>query len=268
MARAAGVSRLCPSEGATVRIARAAGRSRQALCLLLACLLAGACAETYYDSYREANPDWYGDFPTLGASLHETLAGLYTPRVADYRLNVVQLQVLALRGGSFTPLTKSEIEALLASQAAETTAIVATLRCTSKVDLRMYQGEKVSWFLLPQGKLAGYDAYLFADDLCTVYNEFVPASLETAALEGQVRAYRDAHFPESMVHVGLLYQHGIAYAANGRLEDARRMLAEGDRGVDVAARERRPQAVAPRSRQAPTASASDIDRARAGRQRR
>lgn len=201
---------------------------------ILALALGMGCANGYYSSYRELHPDWRGAFPAEGASLHETLAGLHGPRTGGRNRIVAKLDVLALRDGAFEKLTRSEVGAALANPNG-TYAVVATEFCHSEVGEDVLIGEKVSWFLLPEGRLSAYDAHHFTDDLCTVSNDFSPAASHVD-LERRLIAYRDAHFPTSMIHLGEVYRKGLLYAERDRLDDARAMLDLGDSSYDVADR--------------------------------
>lgn len=203
--------------------------------IVLAMLLVLGCAANYYDTYTAKNPDWYGEAPTVGAPLHEALASLYAPPVADYRRFVSKLDVLRLADGQATKLSGVEIDAAIESGAADTFAVVATLGCRSEVDLQVFMGEKVGWMLLPGGELASWDLHEYVEG-CAVHNAFRPGDPSLALLEAQVAAYRDAHFPRSMQHAHEYCQKGLAYVAVGRIADAEAMLAAGDRTFDVGAR--------------------------------
>lgn len=228
-----------------------------------ALLLAGlfmACAPTYYDSYRAEQPDWVGDVPRKGATLHETLAGLYAPPVADYSRFISKLDVVRLEDGGSIVLASEEIHAAIAEDTPGDYGVVAIVRCQSKYNLKRYMTEKVAWYLLLQGKLVAYDHYDFVD-LCTVFNEFVPARADALALEELVISHRDANFPKSMEHTGQFYSKGLAYLAAKRTEDARRMLMAGDAALDVGSRGERHQDYES-STQIRTSQASDVQRIR------
>jgi len=201
-------------------------------------LIAVACAANPYDTYKARNPDWHGEAPTAGASLHETLAGLYAPPVAGYSRFVSKLDVLRLADGKAILLSEAELDAALESDAPGDYGVVATLGCLSKVDLQRYHGEKVAWYLLAGNRLVAFDHFDFVDR-CVVYNQFQPAGPEEEALERLVTAHRDASFPGSMEHAGELYRKGIAYLAAKRPADAAAMLEAGDRAFDVASRGKR-----------------------------
>jgi hypothetical protein len=198
-------------------------------------LIAVACAANPYDTYKAKNPDWHGEAPTAGASLHETLAGLYAPPVAAYNRFVSKLDVLRLEDGKATLLTEAELEAVLESDAPGDYGLVATLVCLSEVDLQRYHGEKVAWYLFAENRLVAFDHFDFMDR-CAFFNQFQPAGPEQEALERPVTAHRDASFPGSMEHAGEFYRKGIAYLGAKRPADAAAMLEAGDRAFDVGSR--------------------------------
>jgi hypothetical protein len=201
-------------------------------------LLTLGCASNHYDTYKARNPDWYGEGPTVGASLHETLAVLHAPAVGGNRRLVSKLDVLRFDAGAAVVLSETQLEAALADAAPSDYGVMATLTCRSKVDLEIFTNQKVAWYLLVGGKLEAWDHYDFTDR-CVSFDDLRPARGDAPReleLERLLVAHRDAHFPRSMEHVAELYQKGIRYLAVGRTQDAAAMLEAGDRGFDVGAR--------------------------------
>jgi len=201
--------------------------------LLLGLVL--GCAANPYDTYKAKNPEWYGEFPTEGASLHETLAGIYSPPRGDWHRLIHKLSVLELGEGAARELSKAELDAVLREDRAGDYGVVAALGCQSEYALESYGGEKVAWFLFDDGRLVAYDSFDFSER-CAVIGEFKPATKELVEREHAVVAFRDAGFPKSMVHVIDFYRKGFEYLRVGRVDDARAMLAHGDAGFDVAGR--------------------------------
>jgi hypothetical protein len=205
---------------------------RAAVFLALAAL---ACAANPYDTYKAKNPEWYGEFPTEGASLHETLAGIYSPPRGDWRRLIHRLAVLEVGAGGARELSAEELDAALAEDRVADYGVVAALGCQSEYATQMFLGEKVAWFLFDQNRLVAYDSIDFAER-CVVVNEFKPATKALAERERAVVAFRDASFPKSMEHVIEFYRKGFEYLRVGRVADARAMLERGDAGFDVAQR--------------------------------
>ena len=208
---------------------------RQIFLFVLLVVIGGGCAGggSYYKTYQTKDPNWVSTFPNEDAGLHETLAGLYAPNAFDYRLLVGKLSVLRVAEDGAVELSKEQIEAALAEPpGSDSYGVVAVLNCRSQIDTRMWQGEKVSWLLLEQGRLSAWDVHEFTHR-CVVGNRFRPASAHRAALEEQVTAFRDRRFPRSMGHPSEYYMKGVQYLLAGRLEAAERMLALGDETFDA-----------------------------------
>jgi hypothetical protein len=208
---------------------------------LLASLVLAAsfgCAGNYHDSYKAKNPDAFVGTPMRGASLHEVLASLYAPPIVATTLFVSKLDVLSLEDGQPRLMTKAEVDAAVAGEAAGDYGVVVLIRCLSEVDMQRYGGEKVAWYLLEGGKLTAWDQAEFLDR-CLFRNEFLPARGELVATERLITAHRDANFPVSMAHTGEFYQKGLFYLGADRLDEAEAMLKAGDEFLDVGQRNKR-----------------------------
>ncbi len=207
---------------------------RSIFLFVLLAVIVGGCAGSgnYYKTYQTKDANWVGTFPSEDAGLHETLAGLYAPNDFDYRLLVGKLSVLRVSDDAAVELSKEEIEAALDKPAGgDSYAVVAVLDCRSQIDTRMWRGQKVSWLLLHQGRLSAWDVHEWAHR-CVVRNQFRPAPVQRADLEGQVTGFRDRRFPRSMGHAVEYYAKGVKYTLAGRVEAAEEMLALGDQTFD------------------------------------
>jgi hypothetical protein len=231
---------------------------RSAFVLALATL---GCAANHYDTYKAKNPEWYGEFPTEGVSLHETLAGIYSPPRGDWRRLIHKLAVLEVGEGGARELSKPELDAALAEDRAGDYAVVAALGCQSEYAQQTFLGEKVAWFLFDDNRLVAYDSIDYSER-CVVLSEFKPATRELAERERAVVAWRDASFPKSMEHVIDFYRKGFEYLRVGRVSDARAMLARGDSAFDVAGRGEQHVEFEGPSRSVRTADKSDTAKAR------
>jgi hypothetical protein len=201
-------------------------------------LFAAGCAGNYYDSWKAKNPDGVITTPSVGISLHETLAGVYAPPIADYSRFVGKLDVLRFDAGAPVAMTAEEVDAALGGDAKGDYAVVALVRCLSEVDMKRYGGEKVAWYVLEDGRLAAWNHYDFADN-CVGSIDFRPAKAADAPLVAHERAtvaYAEANYPAGMGHVGEYYLQGLVYVGAGRIDEARAMLEKGDATVDVAQR--------------------------------
>jgi hypothetical protein len=191
-----------------------------------------SCAGNYFREYQRAHPEWVFAFPDTEANLEQTIASLYAPPPLGTQLSIRRLDILRVDATPWQPIAFDELRSgRFTSDDAATYAVVAHFTCRGRVDLQVYQGEKIGWYLLPENRLRAFDHYEFVEG-CSVHNDFAPTSAEHAAVEREVEAYVAAHYPPSMVHVEQLYQKGIAYARVDRVDDAKRMLQEGSRAFD------------------------------------
>lgn len=198
------------------------------------CLCAG-CAGNYFRQYQRAHPDWVFAFPDSEADVEQTVASLHAPPPLGTQLSIRRLEILRVDVEPWQPIPFEELQSGRFAAAGDATyAVIAHFTCRGRVDLQIYQGEKIGWYLLPENRLRAFDHYEFVE-ACAVHNTFVPTSAQNAALERAVEAHVAAHYPPSMVHVHELYQKGIAYARADRVDDAKRMLAAGGRAFDASA---------------------------------
>jgi len=200
-----------------------------------ALVLPMGCAGSYFREYQQAHPDWVFAFPDSEANLEQTVASLYAPPPLGTQLSIRRLELLRVDVEPWLAIPFDDLRSgRFASADDATYAVVAHFTCRGRVDLQLYQGEKIGWYLLPGNRLGAFDHYEFIEG-CTVHNDFLPTSAQHAALERAVELYVAAHYPPSMVHVAELFQKGIAYAHADRVEDAKRMLQAGSRAFDVSA---------------------------------
>lgn len=208
------------------------GRLAASLTVLALC---AGCAGSYFRDYQRAHPDWVFAFPDPGADLEQTVASLYAPPPLGTQISIRRLEILRVDVEPWQTIAFEDLRTgRFTSSAAASYAVVAHFTCRGRVDLQIYQGEKIGWYLMPGNRLGAFDHFEFIE-ACAVHNDFRPASTEHAALERAVEAHVAAHYPPSMVHVHELYQKGIAYARADRVEDAKRMLQAGRRAFDVSA---------------------------------
>jgi hypothetical protein len=202
--------------------------------LALALLLLG-CAGNYFREYQRAHPDWIFAFPDTEADLEQTVASLYAPPPLGTQLSIRRLEIFRIDTEPWQGIAFEELRTGRYTSSTDATyAVIAHFTCRGRVDLQTYMGEKVAWYLLPENRLRAFDHYEFIEG-CTVHNTFAPTSAKNAPTEQAVEAYVAAHYPPSMVHVGQLYQKGIAYARVDRVDDAKRMLQAGSSAFDVSA---------------------------------
>ena len=176
------------------------------------------------------------EFPAKGATLSETLDHVVAPRTTNAMVNAREVRVLRIDVDPWQQTPTNDVRSSSVPQSARY-AIVASLFCHADVNHQYIYQEKLSWYLLPEGRLVAWDHHDFGD-ACTTFDEFEPARGDRVADEKHLLEYVTKSFPSSVVHVNELYLHGIAYVHAGRLDDAQAMLEAGDHGFDVTADEK------------------------------
>jgi hypothetical protein len=171
-------------------------------------------------------------FPEKGATLPETLDHIVPPRTTNAMVTARDLRVLRIDVEPWQEIPTSEAKSGGTPPQGARYAVLASLYCHADVNHRYFTQEKLSWYLLPEGRLAAWDHHEFGD-ACVVLDEFEPARGNQVPDEKNLLTYAKKSFPPSVVHVNELYEHGIAYARAGRLDDAQAMLDAGDKGFDV-----------------------------------
>ncbi len=211
-------------------------RSLSVAVALLAFL--SGCASSYYAQYQKQHPEWIPAFPDTQANLEQTVASIYAPSVTGNRLTVRRLEILRIDTDPWQEIPFSDLRSgAFTSSDSQGYVVVADFFCRGQVELQVYMGEKVAYYLLPGNRLQGYDHYQFIE-ACTVYSDFLPATGDVVPLERSTVAWMEGRYPKSMVHVEEIFQKGLAYAKVGRVDDAKRMLALGMQGFDSWGRER------------------------------
>jgi hypothetical protein len=185
--------------------------------------------------YAEHAP---AEFPRKDATLSETLDSIVAPRTTNAMVTSRDIRVLRIDVDPWQEIPSKEVKSGRYGPPPNARyAIVASLYCNAHVDRERIYGEKLSWYLLPGGRLVAWDHHNFGD-ACTMADEFEPARGDQIADEKHLIEYVQKSFPPSVVHVDELYYKGLAYARVGRLDDAQAMLAAGDRGFDFTADEK------------------------------
>jgi hypothetical protein len=196
--------------------------------------LAACGGGSYYQRYRASHPDWIPAFPDPESDLEQTLASIHQPGEGRAQVLVRKLEIYQTNAEPWRPIRFDAIESGATPSSPEHDyAVIATFSCVASLDLEVYRGEKVGFYLLSKNKLVAFDHYVFIET-CAVNNQFQPAQGDAIPTERKVWERIETSYPRSMFHAAQYYQKGLAYAEVGRLDDAKRMLAEGDHGVDVA----------------------------------
>lgn len=195
-------------------------------------LIAGslACAtKNFYEEYKRAHPDWDESMVMKEMSLQETLASIYAPGSDGNRIVVQKLLILRT---DVDPWQEIDPEAVRRGEIAAdgSYAVAATRYCRSKTDIEIVALQVREWALLPRNSLAAFDFHGL-ELRCMAYPLFLPARDELVATEHELLTRIEATFPSRPLTGIELYWHGLAYIEARRIDDAARMLKEGDEAL-------------------------------------
>jgi hypothetical protein len=200
-------------------------RAISSLLLLLGIALVG-CATDYAGRYRHAHPDWTPAPPVAGDSLEKTLAFLQTAPEGPSRVSVRELRLLRV------DVEPWEILSDVAGTEASTIAVIADRRCRGRHGIHFFNSERVAWYIFVAGELASYDHFEFGE-ACEPQNHYLPSRIELLTTERALIRYAASRYPESTPTTEERLNKGLALVSVERLPDARRMLREADREIDV-----------------------------------
>jgi hypothetical protein len=202
--------------------------------LLLAAMTSAVigCSHPPADEYQEADEKWSAPtFPRSGASLHETLAGLYGLRQDDYRVLIHKIEVLRT---DVTPWERIEVEDARNDPRfgeGQSFAVIAHRICTAAIEMRRWRGANTDWFMITKNRLSAYDYQQYSYQ-CLQYNLFRPARGRSIETERELERYIGEKFPKSIILSVDVYRKGAEFAKVGRIQDAELALANADSRFD------------------------------------
>jgi hypothetical protein len=134
-------------------VTRAARGAAALLAVALPC-----CAESYYDRYRAAHPDWSAEaFPSANADLEQTIAALQAPPGATERTTLQSLRIVDVTGATWEEVPREGLESGAArASALRSYLVLAHVACAASTIDAWLMNEDVAWYLLIQGRVAGY----------------------------------------------------------------------------------------------------------------
>jgi hypothetical protein len=182
-----------------------------------------ACATSPYDRYQSEHPGWVPMLPSAGIRVAELDAVLHVPPRAGHDRSLVALRVFRWDGTGWTETGVAD-----ARDARGTFGVVAKVRCRPlheasdplldppAADGETWEVERVSWYLLTDGRLSNWDHYEFVGR-CLVANAYEPTSGTNAehslvAIASELGANHDLR--------GHLYLKGIELLEVGRPDEA------------------------------------------------
>ncbi len=213
-------------------------------------LLLAACAGPGGDwarDWRARHPGAEPAPPQAGAGFGPTIAALDLAPGPGARVVVEELRVLRTEDGAWEPLDPASAET-----ASGTVGVATSRRCLQREGWRRREVPRSSWFLFRDGALVAWDHGVFGPG-CSVEAHFRPAREEDLAEERTLVRWLAQRFPEARPDVSERMRMGLAYVEAGRLDDAERMLADGEHAIEAAERDRS------RDPGAPTAEPSETE---------
>ena len=187
------------------------------------------CATDYGERYRLAHPDWTPAPPVTGDSLEKTLASLQTGPEGPFQVSVREIRLLRV---DVEPWEALSVDAGVAETEVSIIAVIADRRCRGRRGIRFFGSERVSWYIFVEGGLVSYDHFEFGE-ACEPRNHYLPSRIELRATEQALIRYAASRYPESAPTTEERLSKGLALVSAGRLPDAKRMLRNADREIDV-----------------------------------
>jgi hypothetical protein len=210
--------------------------ARAGALLLAAALLAGC-------SWRrpgEANavavaPDGH-PMPSEGLGIAEVIALAETAEQGDFSADAEILRVAKVSDKIWedVPVRAARRGDVALDPAAEY-VVVAHRECSDwTTDRDRWSDDRASWFLFAEGKLVAWDHYAFGPH-CAIAESFrpVPAGSPSLVTERDLLRWLEQRHPPGKLPIELRYERGRAFAAAGRIAEARSMLRFADDAVDA-----------------------------------
>jgi hypothetical protein len=224
---------------------------RRSLASLLCATAALAAAGCSWHRFGEADAvaAFPGDLPTPaeGMTLPEVLALAEAEEQGQFRVRVELLRISKIAGGIWEEQPEGPARRPdFAPETGADYAVVVRRRCRDWQERERWSDDRASWFLLPGGRLAAWDHFGFGPR-CALGNSFRPLSALSPARanERDLLRWLEQRHPPGRIPLELRFQRGRAYAAAGRLEEARAMLRFGDDALDAREDLERPREVSP-----------------------
>jgi hypothetical protein len=205
--------------------------------LLLAATFAAGCS---WHRPGEANPVAIAPdghpMPSEGLGIAEVIALAETAEQGDYSADAEIVRVARVSDKIWVdvPVRAARRGDLALDPAAEY-VVVAHRECSDwTTDRDRWTDDRASWFLFAGGKLAAWDHFAFGPH-CGIAESFRPIRAGSPSLvtERDLLRWLEQRHPPGKLPVELRYERGRAFAAAGRIAEARAMLHFGDDAIDA-----------------------------------
>jgi len=174
--------------------------------------------------------------PREGMPIGAVIALAETTEQGDFSADAKVLRVAKVAGGLWEDVSpRAARRAEFAPDPGAEYVIVVRRECSDWTsDRDRWSDDRASWFLFVAGRLAAWDHWAFGAH-CGLAESFRPVHAGSPSLvtERDLLRWLEQRHPPGRIPTELRYQRGTAFAAAGRLEEARAMLHFADDAVDA-----------------------------------
>jgi hypothetical protein len=209
---------------------------RAAALVLLASAAAAGCSWRRAGEADAVAPATAGvPLPSEGMTLGEAIAVVETEEPGDFSISAEVLRVAKIAGGIWEDVsTRAARRPDFAPAADAEYVVVARRTCSDWATTRdRWSDDRASWFLFAGGKLVAFDHWTFGPR-CALGNAFapVPAGSPNVVTERDLLRWLEQRHPPGKIPMELRFARGRAFAAAGRLPEARAILRFSDDALD------------------------------------
>jgi hypothetical protein len=204
---------------------------RKVAALALATALAAGCS---WHRHGEANAVAAAEGglpqPAEGMSIAEVVALAEVEESGDLSADAEVLRVAKISGGIWEDVSiRTARRADFAPAQDADYVVVANRTCSDWTGRERWSDDRASWFLLPGGRLAAWDHWTFGAR-CGLSNDLRPVAEGSPSRtnERDLLRWLEQRHPPGRIPTELRIQRGRAFAAAGRLAEARAMLRYAD----------------------------------------
>jgi hypothetical protein len=174
--------------------------------------------------------------PSAGLAIAEVIALAETTEQGDFSADAEVLRVAKVADKIWEDVSVRDARrgGLALDPAAEYVVVVRRECSDWTGDRDRWSDERASWFLFVGGRLAAWDHFAFGAR-CGLAESFRPVAAGSPSLvtERDLLRWLEQRQPPGRLPIELRYARGRAFAAAGRIAEARAMLRFGDDAVDA-----------------------------------
>jgi len=168
--------------------------------------------------------------PEPGWGVAQVLALAEQREAGDFAVDVELRRVARVREGVWEDVpARAARSGDFSADAGADYVVVVRRGCRDWEGRERWSDERASWFLLPGGSLAAFDHWTFGPR-CALGNAFRPLAADAPSrlTERDLLRWLEQRHPPGRIPTELRFQRGRAFAAAGRIDEAKAMLRFGD----------------------------------------